>query len=184
VKFHPQRIPQVFLIEPEPFIDQRGLLRRHYCQKEFAPHNILQEIKQCNISENRRRHTLRGFHFQKPPYEEGRVLSCVKGAIYDIIVDLRSNSSTYLTWISAELSDENRLSLYTPPGCANGYLTLQDNTWILYYHSQFYTPQAEAGIRYNDPFFNFAWPVEPAVISQKDLHYPDFVPSQMENSQQ
>ena len=132
--------------------------------------------RQCNISENKLRHTLRGFHFQSPPYGEGKVLSCVKGSIHDIVIDMRSDSPAYLQWISVELSDANRLSLYVPPGCANGYLTLEDNTWILYYHSEFYTPAAEGGVCYNDPLFKFVWPAPPAVISDKDRNYPEFVP--------
>jgi dTDP-4-dehydrorhamnose 3,5-epimerase len=130
---------------------------------------------QCNISENKTRHTLRGIHFQIQPYQEGKVLSCVKGSIHDIVIDLRSDSSTYLQWISVELSEVNRLSLYIPPGCANGYLTLEDNTWILYYHSEFYTPEAERGIRYSDPFFDFNWPAPAVVISDKDRNFPEFV---------
>ena len=123
MRFLSQKLPGVFLIEPEPFIDNRGLFRRHFCQKEFAEHDISVEVKQANISENRRRHTLRGLHFQRPPFREGKLLSCVKGAIFDVVIDLRPDSPAYLQWISLELSDENRLSLYLPPGCANGYIT-------------------------------------------------------------
>ena len=174
MKFFEQKIPKVYLIEPEPFVDKRGLLRRHFCQREFAEHGILTDIKQCNVSENKLRKTLRGFHYQRPPYREGKVLSCFKGAIYDIVVDVRPESPTYLQWIAVELTEENRVSLYVPPGCANAYLTIDDNTWIFYYHSEFYTPGAESGIRYNDPLFKFDWPAEPKVISDKDLNHPGF----------
>ena len=132
------------------------------------------EIKQCNVSENPQKHTLRGFHFQYPPHGENKVISCIKGSIYDIVVDLREESETYLKWQHFELSEENRLSIYVPIGCANAYITLSDNTWILYYHSEFYSPGNEGGIRYNDPLFKFYWPADPRVISNKDLNIPDW----------
>jgi len=178
MKFFEQKTPKVYLIEPEPFVDKRGLLRRHFCQREFAEHDIFIDIKQCNVSENRHRHTLRGFHYQRPPYSEGKMLSCFKGSIYDIVVDLRPESPTYLRWIAVELTEENRLSLYVPPGCANAYLTLDDDTWILYYHSEFYSPGAESGIRYDDLFFQFKWPADPVIISEKDQSYPAFIPGE------
>ena len=134
--FSEQKLEKVYLIEPEPHEDERGILRRHFCQNEFADFNLFNEIKQTNISENRKMNTLRGFHFQYPPHGENKVISCIKGRIYDIVVDLREKSETYLKWQSFELTEENRFSLYVPIGCANAYLTLQDNTWILYYHSE------------------------------------------------
>lgn len=176
MNFLEQKIPKVYLIEPEPFVDNRGLFRRHFCQREFAEHGIFTDIKQCNMSENKFKQTLRGFHYQRAPHGEGKILSCFKGAIYDIIVDLRPESSAYLQWISVELNEDNRLSLHVPPGCANAYLTLVDNTWIFYYHSEFYAPHAEEGICYNDPFFRFKWPAVPVVISEKDQNYPAFIP--------
>lgn len=179
--FHKRRLSGVFVIEPEPYSDERGLLRRHFCQREFGKQGIMTNVKQCNISENERQHTLRGFHYQLPPYGENKVLSCIKGAIFDVVVDLGEGSESYLKWDSFELTEGNRLSLYVPKGCANAYLTLQDNTWIFYYHSEFYVPVAEAGIRYNDPFFKFEWPVEPSVISKKDKSYPDFNPENLKN---
>lgn len=173
--FHKQKLPGVFIIEPESYSDKRGLLRRHFCQREFAEQGIAMDIRQSNVSENKLRHTLRGFHYQLPPHGEHKILSCMKGAIYDVILDLRKESDTYLKWESFELSEENRLSLYVPIGCANAYLTLRDNTWIFYLHSEFYTPGSEGGIRYNDPFFNFAWPAEPQMISNKDLKIPNYI---------
>lgn len=172
--FHEQKLPGIYIIEPEPYCDDRGLLRRHFCRREFSELSIMTDIKQCNVSENRLQHTLRGFHYQLPPKGENKIISCIKGAIYDVVVDLRGNSSSYLMWESFELTEESRLSLYVPVGCANAYLTLSDNTWILYYHSEFYAPGSEGGIRYDDPFFKFEWPAEPKVISDKDLCLPDF----------
>lgn len=172
--FHEQKLKGVYLIEPEPYGDERGQLRRHFCQKEFNNQGLLTDIKQCNISENNKKHTLRGFHYQLSPYGENKLLSCIKGSIYDIVIDLRKKSNTYLKWKSFELTEENRLSLYVPIGCANAYLTLEDNTWILYYHSEFYTPGFESGLRYNEPLFNFSWPIEIKIISDKDKNWPDF----------
>ena len=156
MKFSEQKLEGVYLIEPEPHEDKRGMLRRHYCQREFQDNKLMNNIRQTNVSENREKYTLRGFHYQLPPNGENKVVSCIKGSIYDIVVDLRERSETYLQWESFELTEENRLSIYVPIGCANAYLTLKDNTWILYYHSEFYTPEEESGIRYNDSLFKFA----------------------------
>ncbi len=174
MEFFEQQLNGVFIIEPEPFVDDRGVFRRHFCEQEFKEHKITSSVKQTNVSENKCKFTLRGFHYQLPPYGEGKTLSCLKGAIYDVVVDLRSESPTYMKWIAVELNDQNRKSLHVPPGCANAFLTLQDASLIHYYCSEVYTPQAERGIRYNDPVFHFAWPTEPLVISEKDLNQPDY----------
>lgn len=179
MKFHNQKITGVYLIEPEPFKDDRGIYRRHFSQEEFKSHSLETKVAQANIVENKYAYTLRGFHYQKHPYEEGKTLSCLRGAIYDIVVDLRPESPTYLKWIAFELSEDNKYSLYIPPGCAHGALTLKDNTLVHYYSSQFYNPQSEKGVRYNDPLFKFKWPHEPEVISDKDKNYPDFIPQRI-----
>lgn len=176
MKFHKQKIKGVYLIEPEPFVDDRGVFRRHFDQKEFKDKSITTRIVQANISENKYQYTLRGFHYQIPPYEEGKTLSCIKGAIFDIVVDVRPKSPTYLKWISFELDESNRKAIHIPPGCANAFLTLKDNCIIHYYCSQFYNPKAEKGIRYNDPLFNFKWPHSPKVISDKDKNHQNFIP--------
>jgi dTDP-4-dehydrorhamnose 3,5-epimerase len=176
MRFFEQKLPGVFIIEPEPFQDDRGMFRRNFCVEEYKKAGIVTDIKQCNVSENNYKHTLRGFHYQLPPHGEGKTMSCFKGAIYDIIVDLRPDSPTYLEWISLELNDRNRKTIHVPPGCANAFLTLEDNSLIFYYCSEKFTPQAERGIRYNDPLFKFNWPFEPKVISEKDKNHPDFVP--------
>jgi dTDP-4-dehydrorhamnose 3,5-epimerase len=177
MKFFKQKLAGVFVIEPEPFVDDRGVFRRHFCQREFDAHGISSRVTQCNVSENKYEHTLRGFHYQIAPYGEGKTLSCLVGKIYDIIVDLRENSPTYLQWQSFELDSENRRSIHIPPGCANAFLTMQDNCIIHYYCSEFYFNQAERGVRYNDPLFKFAWPAEPKGISDKDKNHPDFIPA-------
>lgn len=176
MKFFEQSLSGVFVIEPEPFADERGMFRRHFAQEEFAAHGIATEVKQCNVSENKLKYTLRGFHYQLAPHGEGKTLSCLKGSIYDIVVDLRPTSPTYLKWVAVELNDENRKSVHIPPGCANAFLTLGDNCLIHYYCSEAYQADAERGIRYNDPLFNFKWPAEPQIISEKDQNHPDFQP--------
>jgi len=174
MKYIKQKIPGVFIIESEPFIDERGAFRRHFCEKEFSNNKIVSNVTQSNVSENKYAYTLRGFHYQISPFSEGKTLSCLVGKIYDIIVDVREESSTYMQWISVELSKDNRKSIHIPPGCANAFLTLEDNSLIHYYCSHAYQPDAERGIRYNDPSFNFAWPHEPKIVSQKDLDHPDY----------
>jgi len=174
MKFNPQIIKGVYLIEPTPFSDERGVFRRHFCFKEFGQNDIADFVKQANVSENYSAFTLRGFHYQIAPYGEGKTLSCLKGRIYDIVVDLRKGSVTYMQWISFTLDDKNRNSIHIPPGCANAFLTLEDNCLIHYYCSQEYVSSAERGIRYNDPAFNFKWPCSPRVISEKDNSHPDF----------
>jgi len=174
MRFYEQKLPGVYLIEPIPFADERGVFRRHFCDKEFAEHDIATEIHQSNISENKYAYTLRGFHYQVPPYGEGKTLSCLKGRVYDIIVDLRPESPTYMEWISFELNENNRYSIHIAPGCANAFLTLEDGCLIHYYCSKPYAPSAERGIRYDDQAFGFEWPVKPSVVSDKDKSHPDY----------
>lgn len=176
MKFSAQQIPGVFIIEPEPFVDDRGVFRRHFCQREFDAHGISSRVTQSNVSENKYKYTLRGFHYQVPPHGEGKTLSCLAGKIYDIIVDLRADSPTYLKWQSFELDTENRRSIHIPPGCANAFLTMQDSSLIHYYCSEFYFGPSERGIRYNDPLFKFIWPYTPQFMSDKDRNHPDFIP--------
>lgn len=179
MKFHKQKINGVYLIRPEPFIDNRGIYRRHFCKKELKEHSINFQVAQANIVENKHAFTIRGFHYQKPPFGEGKILSCINGSAYDIVLDINPKSPTYLKWQGFNLNEENRNSLYIPPGCTHAILTLEDNTIIFYYSSEFYNPKAESGIRYNDPFFNFKWPHQPRVISDKDQNHPNFIPDEL-----
>lgn len=176
MKFREQKINGVWLIETEPLADARGAFRRHFCHLEFGQSGLESTILQTGISENYRKHTLRGFHYQVKPFEEFKTLSCMRGAIYDVVVDLRPGSSTFLQWISFELKAGDELSLHVPAGCANAYLTLEDSTTILYYMSEIYSAASYRGFRYNDPLFGVTWPVEPEIISEKDRSYPDFDP--------
>jgi dTDP-4-dehydrorhamnose 3,5-epimerase len=177
VKFKGTDIQGCFVIEPEPFVDDRGMFRRHFDANELNQHGIVSDVKQANVSENTNAFTLRGFHYQLPPHGEGKTLSCIKGKIYDIVVDLRPDSKTFLKWVSFELNGENRLLIHIPPGCANAFMTLEPNSIIHYYCSGNYVKESERGIRYNDPLFEFMWPREPEFISDKDKSWPDFVPN-------
>jgi dTDP-4-dehydrorhamnose 3,5-epimerase len=172
--FVEQKIKGVWIINPTPFEDGRGLFRRHFCNEEFLKNNIEINISQSNVSENKYKKTLRGFHYQLAPNQEAKTLSCFKGSIFDIVVDLREDSPTYKKWISAELTEKNRSMIHVPKGCANAFMTLDDNSIIHYYCSNPYAPESEKGIRYNDPSFDFKWPYEPQIISQKDLSHPDY----------
>ena len=174
MKFHEQSLDGVFLVEPEPFGDERGIFRRHFCENEFSKNGMPPKVMQANVSENKLAGTLRGFHYQIEPFSEGKTLSCLKGKIYDIVVDLRPTSKSYLKWQSFELNDINKLSLHIAPGCANAFLTLTDNCLIHYYCSHSYRPEAERGVRFDDPLFQFQWPVEPLIISEKDKSHPNF----------
>ncbi|MBM3512548.1 MAG: dTDP-4-keto-6-deoxy-D-glucose epimerase [Alphaproteobacteria bacterium] len=177
MKFAELSVSGAWLIEAEPFVDSRGLFRRHFCRDEYARHGLDPTIAQGNVSENPKRGTLRGIHFQRPPWTESKTLSCMSGAIYDVVVDLRPTSPTYLKWVGLELTAAARTSLYVPAGCGNAWLTLQDNTSVHYYMASSFEPGREGGIRFDDPTFSFSWPFEPAVISDKDLGYPQFDPS-------
>ena len=176
MKFIKTHINDVHIIEPEPHEDSRGMLRRHFCRREFRDNGLMTDIKQCNVSENNSKHTLRGFHYQLPPHEEVKTITCLQGAFYDVIVDLRRDSESFLKWMSFELKEEDNLSLYIPSGFANSYLTLEDSTTVLYYMSEFYFPGSYAGFRYSDPLFSVKWPAEPSIISEKDLNLEDFNP--------
>ena len=152
----------------------RGKLTRHYCQKEFEPLGIDSRIRQTNLSENFKKHTLRGVHYQGVPTQEAKTMSCLIGAIHNITVDLRPTSPTFLQWESEELNDRANLSLHVPAGCAIGYLTLEERTMVFYYMSDFYDPDTASGFRYDDPFFDFDWPAEPQVISDRELNFAKF----------
>ncbi len=174
MKFRGTELPGCFIIEPNKFADDRGMFRRQFDNYEFEAEGMTPQIQQINISENKASYTLRGFHHQVPPCSEGKTLVCLRGAIHDLVVDLRPDSPMFRKWISIELDDENRLSVHVPPGCANAFLTLKPHTLIAYWVSERYAPEMERGIRYNDPGFKFEWPREPEVISDKDRSWPDF----------
>ncbi len=178
MKFTPTKIEGVWIVEMERHLDERGWFARTWCAEELKTHGLDPCVAQCSASFNKQRGTLRGMHFQAAPHEEAKVVRCTRGTIYDVAVDLRPGSPTYLSWIAAELSEENGRSLYIPKGCAHGFQTLEDDTEILYMISCPYAPGHGRGARWNDPLLNIAWPLpESAVINQRDLTYPDLQPA-------
>jgi dTDP-4-dehydrorhamnose 3,5-epimerase len=158
-------------IELTPHADSRGWFARTYCVKEFAQigHNL--PWVQLNHSFTSQKGTLRGMHFQHPPFAEIKMLRCIAGAIYDVIIDLRKDSDTFLKWFGIHLSAENKKMLYIPAGFAHGFQTMQDNTELMYHHTEFYTPSAEAGIRYDDPRINIKWPLPVTELSGRDASH-------------
>ena len=167
-------IKNAFLIKPKIFEDHRGSFRRSFCIKEFKEVGLEFNVLQGNISENPILGTLRGFHYQLEPFEEAKIITCLTGEIFDVMIDLRKHSPTFLKVISLKIGSKNKNSLFIPKGCANAWLTTEKNTIIHYYMSDFYKPGYDRGIKYNDSFFDIQWPLEPKVISKKDLNYPNF----------
>jgi dTDP-4-dehydrorhamnose 3,5-epimerase len=173
--FNKMVIAGAYMLELQKHADERGFFARGWCWREFADHGLNNRLVQMNISFNRHKHTLRGFHYQVAPYQEDKFLRCIRGAVHDVLLDLRPDSPTYMRHIVVELSAANYRTLLVPKGCANAFLTLQDDTEITYLVSEFYTPTAERGVRWDDPALGIAWPAEPAVISDKDRCWPDYV---------
>jgi dTDP-4-dehydrorhamnose 3,5-epimerase len=173
VIFTQTELKGAFVIEPEKVEDERGFFARSWCQREFRENGLNPGIVQCNISFNRKRGTLRGMHYQEAPYEEARLVRCTSGAIYDVIVDLRSSSSSYLKHVAVVLTPENRKMLYVPEGFAHGFQTLEDNTEVFYQMSEYYNGSAARGVRWNDPALRIQWPEPVQVISQRDRSYAD-----------
>lgn len=169
-------IDGAFLIEPERRSDERGYFARLFCQKELAGRGLEAGISQANTGFSPRAGTLRGLHFQLAPHTEVKIARCLRGAAFDVAVDLRPDSPTYRRWTAHELSAENGSLLYVPAGCAHGYLTLRPDTELMYFTSAAYAPDAARGIRYDDPAFAIAWPAKVEVISKADLSWPDFSP--------
>lgn len=167
-------IPGVFSIEPERRTDERGFFARMYCQAELAKHGLEGAVAQVNTGVSPRAGTLRGLHFQTAPHAEVKIARCLRGAVFDVAVDLRASSPTFRRWTAAELTADNGLMLYVPVGCAHGYLTLAADTELMYFTSAPYAPAAASGVRYNDPAFGISWPQEPTVISKADRSWPDF----------
>lgn len=177
MRFIETELKGAFLIEIEPREDERGFFARAWCEEEFRAHGLNPQIRQCNISFNRYRGTLRGMHYQVAPYGEVKVVRCTAGAVYDVIIDLRPESPTYCRWTGVELSQSNRRMLYIPEGFAHGFQTLQDNTELFYQMSESFHPEAARGVRWDDPLFGITWPpVERRILSERDRQFPDFRP--------
>ena len=171
MKFHKTKINGLYVIELEPYIDERGYFVRVFCKKEFAKIGLKFEIVQINRSSNLKKGTLRGMHFQKPPKAEDKIVQCLKGAIYDVAIDLRQGSKTFGQWIAVELTEENRKMFFIPKGFAHGFQSLRDNSEILYFMSEFYSPEQVRGVRWDDPFFNIKWPIENPILSERDKNW-------------
>jgi len=161
-------------ISPEPQYDERGFFARTWCRREFENNGLNSRLVQCSLSFSAAKGTLRGMHYQAAPHAEAKLVRCGQGAIYDVVVDLRSDSCTYKEWIAVVLTAEKRNMVYVPEGCAHGFLTLADDTEVFYQMSECYCSKAARGVRWNDPAFQIAWPGSVKVISDRDQNYPDF----------
>jgi len=172
--FTETKLRGAFLIDIERHEDERGFFARSWCRREFEAHGLDPEIAQCNVSFNVRKGTLRGMHYQTEPFEEAKLVRCTRGALCDVIVDLRPDSATFKQHVSDVLTAENRRMLFVPGGFAHGFLTLEDATEVLYQMSAFHAPERARGFRWNDPAFGIPWPAEVEVISERVRRYPDF----------
>jgi dTDP-4-dehydrorhamnose 3,5-epimerase len=168
------KIPGVFEIHIEAKPDDRGFFARTWCQQEFEAQGLSGRLVQCNLSFNTRKGTLRGMHYQTAPHEEAKLIRCTKGAIYDVVLDLRQQSSTFKDWIAVVLTSEKRNLVYVPEGCAHGFLTLEDQSEVSYQMSELWKNESARGVRWNDPAFHIRWPEKVEVISDRDRTYPDF----------
>ncbi len=174
--FKETKLKGAFVVQPEKFADVRGFFARSFSQQEFRDQGLQSEFVEGGIAFNLRKHTVRGMHFQAAPNAQAKLVRCTRGAIYDVIIDLRPGSPTYREWVAQELTAENRLLLYIPQGCAHGYQTLEDGSELFYQLSGRYAPASERGVRWNDPAFGVRWPVtEGIIINERDRSYPDFV---------
>ncbi len=175
MKFIETSLKGAYVIELEKINDERGFFARQYCEKEFKENGLNTKYVQFNISYNKKKGTLRGMHRQKQPHAEIKLVSCIKGAIYDVILDLRETSDTFKQWCSFELTQENHRTIYVPEGFAHGFVTLEDDVEVFYQHSTFYAPMADGSVRWNDPDFNIIWPeMDKIIISDKDKYLADF----------
>jgi dTDP-4-dehydrorhamnose 3,5-epimerase len=172
--FTETKLQGAFVVDLKPIEDERGFFARAWCQQECQEHGLTPDVKQVNLSYNIHKGTLRGMHCQIEPYGEAKMVRAIRGAVFDVIIDLRPDSPTYQEWIGVELSAQNHRLLYVPENFAHGFQTLTNDTEILYQVSQFYTPGAERGIRYDDPAFAIEWPLDVSVISEKDRTWTDF----------
>ena len=174
--FNQAKLKGAYIIEVQSLEDDRGFFARTFCQKEFEKHGLNPHVAQCDISYNRKKGTLRGMHYQVTPFGEAKLVICVSGSIYDVIIDLRPDSPTYCEWMAMELTARGPWRmLYVPENFAHGFQTLEDETQVFYQMSQLYHPESARGLRWNDPAFNIRWPDGQRIISEKDRSFPDFI---------
>jgi dTDP-4-dehydrorhamnose 3,5-epimerase len=174
MNFRPTAVAGAFIVELEPRADERGFFARMFCTDQFAAAGLERRIAQVSTSFTRRRGTLRGLHYQLPPTAEVKLVRCLRGAVFDVVADLRPDSPSFGQWAGAELSAENRAMMYVPRGCAHGFLTLTDEAEMLYFASDPYAPACERGVRFDDPWLGIAWPALPKEMSAKDRGWPPF----------
>lgn len=172
--FHETRLSGVLSIRMEPKADDRGIFARCWCREEFEKRGLNPRLVQCSTSFNTRQGTLRGVHYQMPPFAEAKLVRCTKGAIFDVVVDLRPDSATFKHWVGAVLDETNRHMMYVPEGCAHGFLTLEDESEVFYQMSEFYNPASARGVRWDDPAFQIVWPGKVEVMSERDRTFPNF----------
>ena len=173
MKFTETPIKGTYLIDVNRIGDDRGYFGRLWCQKEFEDKGLISHITQSNIGVSKLAGTTRGLHYQKAPDQEVKIVRCSRGAMFDVIVDLRPDSPSFKQWFGVELTAENATMLYVPEGCATGYQTLVDDTEMYYHATAFYAPDSATGVRHNDPAFGIEWPREPSVMSDNDINWPD-----------
>jgi len=170
--FTPTPLSDSFVVDLKPFADDRGWFARYYCKEEFKKIGHTKEWVQMNHSVSYKKGTIRGMHFQVSPYKEIKMVRCIAGTVFDVIVDIRKDSTTFLQWFGIELSAENKKMLYIPEGFAHGFQSLTDDCELLYHHSEMYQPKAESGIRFDDPRINIQWSLPVSVISERDANHP------------
>ncbi len=176
MKFVPTGLEDAYLIQPEKRGDERGFFARAWCEREFSDMGLETRIAQANMSRSADVGTLRGMHLQVPPHAETKIIRCTAGAVYDVIIDLRPGSPSYMRWYGARLDAVDHDALYVPGGFAHGFLTLEPDSEVYYLVSAFYSPEAERGVRFDDPRFGIAWPGDIRVVSDKDRSWPDYQP--------
>ena len=172
--FTETKLKGAYIVDIEKLEDERGFFARSWCRKEFEVHGLNTQLVQCNISFNAKEGTLRGMHYQAQPFEEAKLIRCTRGAIHDVIADIRPDSTTFGQYVGLLLTADNKRMLYAPEGFAHGFLTLEDDTEVFYQMSEFYAPECAKGFRWNDPAFRIEWPASVQVISERDRCYPDF----------
>ena len=175
MKFTETKLKGAYVIEVEPLVDERGFFARSWCQKEFAEHGLNPNLVQCNISFNLKKGTLRGMHYQAKPYQEAKLIRCTRGAIYQVVIDIRPDSFTFKQWVAVELTAENRKMLYVSKGMASGFQTLMDDTEVFYQMAEFYHPESGRVVRWDNPAFEIEWPIEMKIISDKDNSDQDLI---------
>jgi dTDP-4-dehydrorhamnose 3,5-epimerase len=180
MRFEPLAIDGAALVRIEPNLDARGFFARAFCVEEFAAAGLPTQLVQASVSYNERAGTVRGMHFQWPPSQEGKLVRCIRGSLYDVLLDLRPRSPAYLQHLAVTLDEDNHDAVFIPPGIAHGFQTLRPRTEIWYQMTDSYVPELAAGVRWNDPAFAIRWPMPESVISERDARYPDFDREQFE----